>query len=339
MPTRVAYWTSAFYPEMEAIAGEVALLRREFPASVAWGISPNCRLQMSWRRGFGFHPRLHWLFRGVTSVLQRGYDVNHIFGSLGDWFHLKAASKKPTILTAAAVSAPCDARLLERVDKFVVEWPQGRDPLIQHGIPAEDIRLILPPVDTDRFRPQPAPDCAFTVLFASSPERSDWLTGRGVHLLLDAAALRPEYRFRLLWRPWGNSYETVTAEIARRELTNVEIRRGRFDDMSEQYYQVHTVVAPFVDITQCKPSPNSLIEGLACGRPVVATDVVGLADVFEEDQVGVVCEREAPSLASALDRVKSEWPRLAANAATTARKRFSIEHFVKSYTQLYAELV
>ena len=81
MPS-VAYWTSAMYPEMEAIAGEVALLRRNFRPSVAWGISSAHWLQFSYRRGFGVHPRMHLAFRAAT-----WYCSGH-FGliiSLVDW--------------------------------------------------------------------------------------------------------------------------------------------------------------------------------------------------------------------------------------------------------------
>jgi len=88
VPARVAYWTSAFEPEIEAIAGEVAIIRRHFPSSVAWGLSHRHWVLLSWKRGYCVHPRLHLLFRGLTRVLRRACDLNQIFASLGGWFRL-----------------------------------------------------------------------------------------------------------------------------------------------------------------------------------------------------------------------------------------------------------
>jgi glycosyltransferase involved in cell wall biosynthesis len=335
---RIAYWTSALYPEMEAVAGEVALLRQRFPGSVAWGITPARWMQMSWRRGFGVHPRLHLAFRGVTWFLRNAFHINHIFGSLGDWFHLKAARGRPTVLTAATGTTACDRGLLEKIDRYVVEWPSARDDLRRLDIETERIRLIFPPVDLARFRPSAPPTGPFSILFASSPDRSDWLEARGVPLLLKAAEMLPRYRFVLVWRPWGDALPAVQAQIQQRGLTNVEIRVGRFADMAAQYNAAHLAIVPFTSLDRCKPAPNSLVESLACGRPVVATSAVGLADFILDEKVGVVCEPDTAALVDAIEQVEGNWSRFAGNARETAEKYFSAEHFVSAYSDLYREL-
>lgn len=105
MSPRIAYWTSSFRPEMEAIAAEVALLRRHFPGSVAWGLSHRHWVRLSWRRGYCLHPRLHLLFRAATRLLEPAFQLNHIVGSLGDWFYLVGRKRRPTVLTLAALTA------------------------------------------------------------------------------------------------------------------------------------------------------------------------------------------------------------------------------------------
>src|SRR5262245_14795867 len=209
VPTRVAYWTSAFESHMEAIAAEVALLRRAFPSSVAWGLSHRRWVLFSKKRGYCLHPRLHLLFRAATRVFESAFDLHHVFGSLGDWFYLHRARKQPTVLTVAADAEPVEIPLLQRVSHFVVEHPGGRKSLERLGIERDRISLIYPPVDLHVFCPAPPPSGPFTVLFASSPEKEDWLEARGVPLLLEAAGIRPEMRFKLLWRPWGKSDHKV----------------------------------------------------------------------------------------------------------------------------------
>jgi glycosyltransferase involved in cell wall biosynthesis len=339
MSPRVAYWCSSFDTDMEAIASEVATLRQAFPKSVTWGISARNWLSLSRRRGFGIHPRAHLLFRGLTRLVQQCYDVQHLFGGLGDWFHLRAVRKKPVVLTVAVESNPCDVKLLHKVDKFVVEWPGAEERIVALGIERKRVQVILPPVDLVRFAPTPPPSGPFTVCFASSPERSDWLQARGVDLILDAASKCSDYRFQLVWRPWGDSLAKVQEWIGDRRLTNVELIIGKFSNMSEHYGRAHVTVTPFVDMNRCKPMPNSAVESLACGRPIVVTAGVGIADLVLKHKAGLVAGSSGADLADALRTIEGGWSSYSSAARSLAEQCFSTQIFVQSYRQLYQELL
>lgn len=336
---RVAYWTSAFEAEMEAVAAEVALLRRHFSQSVVWGLTHRRRLMLSLSRGYAFHPRLHLLFRAATRVLEPFFQINHVFGSLGDWFYLHGPRRRPIVVTVATWSDPVEDEMLERVRYFVVEHPGGKDLLQQHGVDPERVRLIFPPVDLERFAPRPAPAGPFTVLFASSPDKEEWLEARGVPQLLDAARLRPRMQFRLLWRPWGDSLPKVLRWIKERGLDNVQLEVGCFQDMAWQYQQTHVTVTPFTDMARSKPAPNSLIEALACARPVLVTPTVGLADVIREENAGVVCSPTGEALAENLDRLEADWKSYSTRARGLAERCFGADRFVQAYQGLYADVL
>jgi glycosyltransferase involved in cell wall biosynthesis len=338
MSPRVAYWCSSFDADMEAIASEVALLRRAFPGSITWGIAARDWLRLSPRSGFGVHPRLHGLFRMATWAAQRCYDVQHLFGGLGDWFHLRAVSRKPVVLTMAVEGPPCDAALLSKVDRFVTEWPCDDSELTRLGIDRERVRTILPPVDLERFSPAAAAPGRFSILFASSPERADWLTARGVDLILDAAELCPDFRFSLVWRPWGESLKTVEAWIAQRRLSNVELTVGRMADMAQFYLRSHVTVAPFVDIRRCKPVPNSVVESMACGRPVVVTPAVRLASMIAKSQAGRVALPTGAGLAESFREIEADWGKCSTAARELAEQRFSKAAFIAAYRELYREV-
>ena len=339
MPPRVAYWTSVFEPDMEAISSEVALLRRRFPSSVAWGLSRRHWAILSWRRGYCLNPRLHLLFRGLTRLLEPVFQLNHVFGSLGDWFYLEGVKRRPTVLTLAAQGLPVKRSLLDRVDCFVAESPAGSDRLRQIGIDAQRIRLIFPPVDLARFRPAAAPSGPFTVLFASSPADADSLEARGVPLILDAAALEPTMRFRLLWRPWGNSLQRVEQWIAQRGLSNVELVAGKCADMPGQYRSAHATIAPFTCLDRAKPVPNSVVESLACGRPVVTTDSVELASLIDEEQAGLTAQPSGAALAASLARLRTDWNLFSPRARRMAERWFGEEKFLQGYDRIYQELL
>jgi glycosyltransferase involved in cell wall biosynthesis len=336
MPPRIAYWLSSFEPDMEAIASEVATLRARFAGSIAWGLSHQRWALISARRGYCVHPRLHLFFRAATRLLESRFDIHHIFGSIGDWFYLNGTRRRYTILTTAAWGPPADQRLLQHVDQFVVEHPGGGEELMRLGIEPGRIRLILPPVDLERFRPGRRPKGAFTALFASSPDRADWLEARGVPLILDAAGLQPQMRFRLLWRPWGDSLAAVRRMIEERGLGNVELIVGRQTDMAAQYNGAHVTLAPFTQKDRSKPAPNSLIESLACGRPVVLTEAVGLKDIVAGTKAGAVSAPSGAALAERLDYLESNWAGCAEAARRLAEQRFSVHGFLDAYDKLYS---
>ena len=325
---------------MEAIASEVATLRRHFPASVTWGLSHRRWALVAPRRGnYCLNPKLHLLFRGATRLLEPIFHLNHIFGSLDDWFYLQGMRRRPTVLTMALVSESTNPYLMERVDRFVVEFESAREQLQREGISPNRIRIIFPPVNLAKFAPTNRPDGPFTVLFASSPEPPSWLEARGLPQLLDAAALRPEMRFRLLWRPWGASRETIGNWVRERGLRNVEIIDGRVEDMPSEYRSAHVTVAPFTRMDRCKPMTNSLIESLACGRPILCTPEVGLARSVEESRAGVVVRAVGDDIAEGLDRLRADWATYSAASRSLAERSFSLEQFVKGYRRIYYEVL
>lgn len=327
------------HPEMEAIAGEVALLRSHFRRSVSWGITTQRRLQFSWRRGFGFSPVFYKPFRAATYLLQRMFQINHLFGGLGDWFHLQSLNTGSTVMTLATSSEVADCSLLRKVDHFAVEWPGAVDLLNSYGVSNDRITVILPPVDVERFNITEEPDAPFTVLFASSPDRADWFEGRGIYLLLEAARQLPDVKFRLLWRPWGDGVNVIKKMLAGAEYSNVELVIGRFADMSWEYQNVHATIAPFVDPQKCKPIPNTLLESLACGRPVVMTRQVELGKVLGQSESVVVCDPEVQSVVPAIKQLQTDWKQRSTEARSLAERTFDARRFIRQYDELYQSVV
>jgi glycosyltransferase involved in cell wall biosynthesis len=324
---------------MEAIASEVACLRRAFRGSAVWGVNARSRWPVSVRHGLAFHPRMQLVFRGLTAVLQHAFDINHVFGSIGDWYHLRAIRRRPTVLTAAVNSGACSKEMLSKVDMFAVEWPGARDDLAALGIERERVRLVFPPVDLARFRPTPRPDGPFTVLFASSPDRADWLDDRGLGVLLEAARLRPDWRFLLVWRPWGTGLDELRRRLSNHPVANVEVVVGRFADMTQFFARAHVTVAPFLSQQRGKPAPNSIVESLSCGRPVVVTDVVGLSTIVTDERVGAVCETSADSFVAALEATERNWDSMSLRARSVAQSHFACDRFVEAYATIYRKLV
>jgi glycosyltransferase involved in cell wall biosynthesis len=90
-------------------------------------------------------------------------------------------------------------------------------------------------------------------------------------------------------------------------------------------------------------TPVALIEALAAGRPVVATDVGGVRSVIQHDETGWLCRAgDAPALARLVERALAE-PVVAARLAREGRRRvterFGRARMLADHLALYHELL
>jgi glycosyltransferase involved in cell wall biosynthesis len=128
-------------------------------------------------------------------------------------------------------------------------------PFFLNYVPEDRIHVILHGVDTEFFRPP-----------ASRPDASSFRSVTVGHWLREWNVLRriagalPEMRFDVV-----TSFDTGLGG-----LPNVHIHRNIDDDtLAELYRGVDVLLLPLSDAT----ANNALLEGMASGLPVVATDL------------------------------------------------------------------
>jgi glycosyltransferase involved in cell wall biosynthesis len=88
--------------------------------------------------------------------------------------------------------------------------------------------------------------------------------------------------------------------------------------------------------------PQALLEAMAAGKPVVATDVSSHASVLEDGRCGMLVPPNDPAaLEEALVRLATD-PATAAGlgrvAALRVRERYSLERMAREYEALYEQL-
>ena len=342
---RIGYWaTCCLEPSVEAISKEVLGLVKRFDGRFLFSISPHYRFRISRRnRWIGFHSFLDPMVRPLIRILERQVDVSHVYGELSPWVFYKCLKLRPVVLTVASDKGTPVLEFIDRCRAVVLQSENSRRRLSEMGIDPAKLHLIYPGVDIDRYRPAPSPANLKRprVLFATAPRSTAELEGRGVILLLSAAALVPEIQFRLLFRVWmggDSAFEEVNQEVHKRGLSNVVLTRSCEQDMSKVYPGYHLTLIPYTRQDGGKECPNSAIEGLACGLPPVVTSVVPFASFVSEHKCGLVCDATPEALAHSVREGLEQHAELSLRARLVAEKLMSSEQTYSSYARIYSAI-
>lgn len=170
---------------------------------------------------------------------------------------------------------------------------------VAHGFAmARYSRVIpLPGVDVRRFMPSPEPAAGFRVAL---PARM--LREKGIEEFVAAAArLKPQLpgaSFLLAGGIDAVNPSRVSPRALRRWVGEGNVEwLGHVDDMPALFASCHAVVLP----SYREGFPLALAEAMACGRPIVATDVPGCRDAVGDGERGIlVPPRDAAKLADAI---------------------------------------
>lgn len=202
-------------------------------------------------------------------------------------------------------------------------------------IPLREIEIIPNPVDTDLFTPPPDPVPGrgrdFVVLFVGRLDKRkgvEWLL-RAIPRVLERI---PNVRFKIIGslNPFDRSYDaryaSLMLELHRAGLVDRVNHLPHVDhfSMAAEYQAADLCVVPSL----YDNSPNTAIEALSCGTPVVATNVGGIPEYVPDGVCGrLVPPGDPAELAAAIialledDALRSKMARQARERALSAYNR------------------
>src|SRR5690606_21649559 len=164
-----------------------------------------------------------------------------------------------------------------RCDRFVALTPAIAEELVTAGVPQERIVPLVNGVESDHIMP-----------------RTDYALHRPARLLY-AGRLHPQKGVEILLRAVAQVVQTRPGGLCLRILGDGPLKDslqalargldiepyvefcGQVDDVLEQMQAVDLFVLP----SRAEGLSNALLEAMACGLPVVASDVPGNAAVVE----------------------------------------------------------
>jgi glycosyltransferase involved in cell wall biosynthesis len=257
-------------------------------------------------------------------------DVVHFFDGEHSARYLPRVLKKAR--TVATFHQPpdllgnlLDRRTVARLNRVVVVSPTQRA-FFEDLVPAERVRTILVGVDTEFFRPRHAP-------LPRGPFRCITVG----HWLRDWTALRALATLLVERHPDVELHVVTNRETGLEGLPNV--RRHEHlsdDDLLLLYQDSHALLLPLTAST----ANNALLEGLACGLPIVTTRLPAVEAYAPDPTALLVDDNDPHLLLAALETIRDDEQRSAtmARLARARAEELSWSRIAACYAALYLEL-
>jgi len=281
----------------------------------------------------------YWLSGEAALALRRSWGVPmvHMFHTLGAMKNqiARGAEERETNRRIAS-----ERGLIESADAIVAATSLDRAQMVWHyGSEAERVRVVPCGVDLRRFQPRDMDGARAALDLPPPPHRLLLLVGRieplkGIDALIQAVALlferRPGLRGALTalvvgghgarersrWNAEQRRLDALRAELGIADA--IRFVGARAQDQLPLFYAAADVVAM---PSHYESFGMAALEGLACGRPVVATSAGGPAFVIEDGVSGLLTPPgNAGALADRLERLLAD-DQLRAQISTAAADR------------------
>ena len=199
------------------------------------------------------------------------------------------------------------------------------------GVPASKIRIITNGIALDRFTAHnPATHSRIVTVANLRHEKAH-------EVLIEAAsALLPSHPgIEFLIVGDGPRKAELEAMVRMRGLAASFSFLGQRDDVPALLGSAHVFVLP----SRSEASPNSVIEAMASGLPVVAAATGGLVEIVEHERTGLLVPADdVQGFAAAINRLLRDRElatRMGRAARVSVAERYSFDRMVDAFEELY----
>jgi glycosyltransferase involved in cell wall biosynthesis len=261
----------------------------------------------------------------------------------------EAGRRRPYVVStvhSSRVRSPADRELLRELtpemNRLIAVSGAIERKIVDEGRAVIPVSLIYNGVDLERYDHQ-EPCCTLREEYGMEP---------GAEIVGVVARLEPEKGHRTLLQAWptvlrhcadaylllvgeGSERASLEAEARRLRLAHRVVFAGRRDDVPAVTAALDVAVLPSYREAQ----GLTILEAMALGRPVVASNVGGIPEMVEDGVTGLlVPPHDAPALAAAIVRLLEDHPyadRLAKAGHDLVHDRFCVERMVREIEAIY----
>jgi glycosyltransferase involved in cell wall biosynthesis len=215
----------------------------------------------------------------------------------------------PVVITARGTDVNLIAQY--RIPRRMIRWAAGqadaviavsqalKEKLAALGVERERIHVLRNGVDLELFHPEnrDALRADLTLRGPTLLSVGNLLGFKGHGVVIEALSLLPQYELVIA----GGGPDRAAFEALARQC-GVSGRVRFVGSLSQQDLRRYYCAADALVLASSREGwPNVLLEAMACGTPVIATDVGGVPEIVTSMDAGIVVkERSAPALAGAV---------------------------------------
>ncbi|MFB2896157.1 glycosyltransferase family 4 protein [Aerosakkonemataceae cyanobacterium BLCC-F50] len=295
----------------------------------------------------------YWLSAWVGMQLKKKLDVKqvHTYHSLGA-VKYKSVTTIPMIATTRLST---EKAVLETAQRIVATSPQEKEHM--RNLVSQKGKIDIIPCGTDISHFGSISRIAAREQLGIDPEtRVILYVGRfdrrkGIETLVRAVGqcqARKNQQLKLIigggfipGHSDGKEYDRIASIVDELGLNDITIFPGRLSrEVLPNYYTAADVtVVP----SHYEPFGLVTIESMACGTPVIGSDVGGLQFTIVPEETGLLCPpKDNAAFAAAIDRIlgNPEWRnKLGVNARERVEEMFSWDGVAAQLTNLYLDLL
>lgn len=274
--------------------------------------------------------------------LEKRVDLHHIYYPRLRNFRYLAYLKKPIIYTVVSKNMGFssqtemvkEVRNMSHIAYFIVATPEDESTLKKAGV--KNVRCVLPGLNIQRFSGKQKKDRCHNLLMATPPTGVSRFRNRGMNLILKTWQNLQNVTVTFLWR--GIAYKEMMNKIADCGVGKKVSVINKLVDPKAYLAKADGSIAVFVGTEGNKAYPNSIIESLAAGKPVIVSSIMPIAELVKKFKCGVVVKPNTVSLRRGVSRYYGEYDQMAKNCKRAARV-FSLERLLSDYQKIYREVL
>lgn len=279
----------------------------------------------------------------------RSFDIIHVidlfYQSIERQFYFLNLCKIPSVLkipTAGYVPLLIDSQEkkeeIKKVDAIIALNEKIEEELVGAGVNKQRIHAISNGVDKDEFFPSARSEMnkkRIKVIYAGRIVQR-----KRIDVLLEVAKKLKEMADFYLVGSGFNMNDSTEDEVisVAKTISNVYLLRPQIETL--KYYQDSDVN---ILISEREGQPNSILEGMSCGLPTVATNIPGITNLITSGKEGLLLNPgDVFSTRNAIEKLFQN-PKMRQEMGFLARERvvkeFDIGIVAQKYYKLYEEII
>lgn len=224
-----------------------------------------------------------------------------------------------------------EAKVFQAADRVVVTTAAIRQTIVErYGVEKEKVRIIPNYVDTLRFRPLPVSRQNNLLCCVGRLEKE-----KNIQSLLDAIT---GLDVELAVIGGGDLREALIARAQKNRLPVHFLGNVANAELPAYLNKASAFILP----SHIEHHPKALLEAMACGVPVIGTNVPGIRELIAHGETGYLCDTSPEGISTAIQDVLADADlraRMGRNAREFVVEHFALEKIVKMELALLEELV